>query len=415
MIQYSNTMYPYPPPAYGPPPGYIPPSYQGTRSQAQPSYQGTRSQAYYNNNYNHYNNYNYQNNQQNQPKIEKITSYQPLVLEEALERSSYPTYNRNFIRDYILDNYSYKHEVKVYLMPKENDKTFAIEYPLNVIFSGKKYKIIIIIHIPSLFPNYPPDLYIQKKPNTGLNIDYKGTRIDPNTFKINIDKFEKYDENKINVEEILNKINDEFNKEFPIYREKEGKEIERYGINNINPKEVHEIILKSDNFTNKTFLQFMKKQVRDILEAKYYDFSQKFKIEENNKQLKAINNNLKIKSGKSDIESNPMKQELEKLKKIKEQLEQIERNLQNECNQMNSQNRTAFDKCESIIKIKDGKDMEYAVMEKTIEDYLVYLRKGYEKKAINFYDTVNQTRMLSRELFSILYLRSQKKKGYGYY
>ena len=110
-----------------------------------------------------------------------------------------------------------------------------------------------------------------------------------------------------------------------------------------------------------------------------------------------------------------MKQELEKLKKIKEQLEQIERNLQNECNQMNSQNRTAFDKCESIIKIKDGKDMEYAVMEKTIEDYLVYLRKGYEKKAINFYDTVNQTRMLSRELFSILYLRSQKKKGYGYY
>ena len=96
MIQYSNTMYPYPPPAYGPPPGYIPPSYQGTRSQ-----------AYYNNNYNHYNNYNYQNNQQNQPKIEKITSYQPLVLEEALDRSSYPTYNRNFIRS-IMESSGFK-------------------------------------------------------------------------------------------------------------------------------------------------------------------------------------------------------------------------------------------------------------------------------------------------------------------
>lgn len=404
MYRYPNNIYPYQPPSYGPPPGYIPPAYQRTENQ-----------VYYNNNYNNYNNYKYQNNQRNQPNIVKITSYQPLVLDEALDRSSYPTYNRDFIRDYLLDDYSYKPEVKVYLKTKENDKTFVIEYPLDVKFLQKNYKIIIIIHIPSLFPNYPPELYIQKKANIGLNNAYKGISIDPNTFKINIDKFTKYDANKNNIEEILNKIKYEFNKEFPIYKDKEIKEIDKYGVNNINPKEVHEIILKSDKFTNKTFLLFMRNQVKDILRAKFYDFSQKYKIEENNKQLKDINDILKLKSGNSDLSSNPMNQEVEKLKNMKDQLKQIESNLQQECNQMRSQERSAFDKCENFIKIKDGKDMEYAVMQKTIEDYLVYLRKGYEKKAINFYDTVNQTRMLSRELFTILYLRKQKKKGNGYY
>ena len=36
--------------------------------------------------------------------------------------------------------------------------------------------------------------------------------------------------------------------------------------------------------------------------------------------------------------------------------------------------------------------------------------KGYEKKLVSFNDMVNQTRELSREIFSIDYLRTQRKK-----
>ena len=48
-------------------------------------------------------------------------------------------------------------------------------------------------------------------------------------------------------------------------------------------------------------------------------------------------------------------------------------------------------------------------MQKTIEDYLVYLKKAYEKKIVSFEDMVNTTRQLSRELFYITYIRNKSK------
>ena len=150
----------------------------------------------------------------------------------------------------------------------------------------------------------------------------------------------------------------------------------------------------------------------DSFWKQYYNFNQKYKIENNNQELKHINDILKIKAGKADISSNPMNQELEKLRYIKDELNQIENNLQNELQQMQNSCKSAFEKCEEFIKIKDQKDLEYAVMEKTIEDYLVYLKKAYEKKVINFHEMVEQTRSLSREIFSINYLRKQRQNGY---
>ena len=48
-------------------------------------------------------------------------------------------------------------------------------------------------------------------------------------------------------------------------------------------------------------------------------------------------------------------------------------------------------------------------MKKVIEEYLIYLKRGYERKIVSFDDMVNKTRALSRELFTIDYLRSQRK------
>ena len=69
-------------------------------------------------------------------------------------------------------------------------------------------------------------------------------------------------------------------------------------------------------------------------------------------------------------------------------------------------------KCDELIKIKDDEDMRLLIMKKVLEDYLVYLKKGYEKKLVSFNDMVNQTRELSREIFSIDYLRKQRKNYY---
>ena len=154
----------------------------------------------------------------------------------------------------------------------------------------------------------------------------------------------------------------------------------------------------------------MKNQTKDILRGKLSDFEQKYKTSQNYKELLNINAIVKKKSGNKNASSAvPMSQDLNNLKKIKDELNGIEEGLQHEIQQIQNENKTSFEKCDEFIKIKDEKDMEYAAMRKSIEDYLVYLRKGYEKKVVSFNDMVNNTRMLSRELFSIDYLRKQRR------
>ena len=156
-------------------------------------------------------------------------------------------------------------------------------------------------------------------------------------------------------------IKREFNSEFPIYRDKKKQEQELFGKNNLDKNKVNEVIVKTDTFTDGQLLEFMRRQVKDIIMSQYYNFNQKYKIENNNQELKHINDILKIKAGKADISSNPMNQELEKLRYIKDELNQIENNLQNELQQMQNSCKSAFEKCEEFIKIKDQKDLPRAI------------------------------------------------------
>ena len=344
-------------------------------------------------------NYNYNN-------YRNVESYQPLNLNLALEKSAYPPYNRDYIKNFIINDYFENNDAKVYLQ----EKFFVIIYTLNISFNKKSYKIIIYIHIPESFPNCPPEIYVQKKPKTGLNKTYI-PKINPQDFKVNIDYFGKFEPSLNSIQNIVNSIKDSFNADFPIYKENSNKmEPEMFGKNNINRNRANEIIIESDNFTEEQFQTYMKNQTKDILRGKLSDFEQKYKTSQNYKELLNINAIVKKKSGnKNSSSAVPMSQDLNNLKKIKDELNGIEEGLQQEIQQIQNENKTSFEKCDEFIKIKDEKDMEYAAMRKSIEDYLVYLRKGYEKKVVSFNDMVNNTRMLSRELFSIDYLRKQRR------
>ena len=106
-----------------------------------------------------------------------------------------------------------------------------------------------------------------------------------------------------------------------------------------------------------------------------------------------------------------LKVQLEALKNIKSQLDLIENGITKELNEsQNEQEKSFFEKCENIINIPDPKDMEYLIKIKDLEDYLVYLKKGYEKKIVEFDVMVNLTRAISREIFNLNYMRSRSKK-----
>ena len=351
----------------------------------------------------------YQNNNRN-PQI-----MQPIKLDVAMDKSSYSSSNRDIIFETILDNFSEKKENKVYLQSLSNNKIFTIIKNLNAKVMNKSYNIPIIIHIPVSYPNIPAEFYIQKKPRVGINKFYYENPnqkiIDVNSFKINTDKICPFDPSRNNLEQVIEALKSRFSSTFPIYADKSSK-VQQVGFGPNNPEilKMNEVIVESEKMTNKQVHNMIKKQAKEAVLSKYNKFNSQYKLTQNYKELKTINDITRLKAGNSlNGNEHPMNESLNVLKKIRQRLYDIESGLNQEIQNSGNSNKTTLEKCDELIKIKDNEDMKLLIMKKTIEDYLIYLKKGYERKIVSFDEMVNQTRALSRELFSIDYLRSQKK------
>ena len=407
---------------------------------------------YYNNNENNYKKGNYYynndsrfyNDNNSKNKSSKFNS-KYLTIDNAILTASYPEYLQDFIKNFIITNYSNNRGVKIYLTSVNNENLFIIEYKLSINFDQKFYHIYVLVYLPTLYPNYPPEFYISKRGKVGINDYYKNNKIDPGNFKINIDEFVSFDAEKNNVEEIIDKLKNEFNREFPIYKLNENDyEPEPKGKCILDLRNISEIILENKNynddnwgefedkkiinnnnninsinfdikedFKDDTFMNYIKMQVKDVLKEKYLIFKEKFKFDKNYNTLKYYENsmNLNLDKDNTNINENPLKKELDKLQEIKNVLNSIEEELKKENQDIKNRNKnkSIFEKCDELIKIKDKKDFELIIMRKTLEDYLIYLKKGYEKKAVSFEDMINQTRMISREIFNIDYVRKKLK------
>ena len=391
-------------------------------------YQNYYGQVYNRSNYNpnpqnpYYPNggYNYRNPNASSPQIyQNNNNYrnpqvmQPMKLDEAMNKSSYPSSNRDIILETMLDNFSEKNENKVYLQPLQNNRIFIIIKNLNTKLMNKSYNIPIIIHIPVSYPNTPAEFYIQKRPRVCINkVYYENQKIiDVNSFKINSDKICPFDPSKNNLGQIIEALKSRFSSVFPIYADKSAKiEPVAYGANNPQISGMNEVIVESEKLTNKQVNEMIKKQAKEAVLSKYNKFNTQYKLIQNYKELKTINDITRLKAGNSlNGNEHPMNESLNVLKKIKQRLYDIENGLNQEIQNSGNSNKTTLEKCDELIKIKDDEDMKLLMMKKTIEDYLIYLKKGYERKIVSFDEMVNQTRALSRELFSIDYLRSQRK------
>lgn len=398
----------------------------GFKNYGYPQYNGNPNFKYINNNYKppNFNNsteliYNYKNN----------ISNESLKIEEALSKSSYPKYNKDFIKNFLINNYYNHKNAKIYLTLNDKEKIFVIEYNLPISFNYRIYNVFILVYLPLLYPDYPPEFYIGKRGNMGINQNYENGRINSRDLRINLSSFIDFDPERNNIEEIINKIKEEFNNEFPVYKNnRDSNNI--LGKCNLDKKLVSEIIIdnkafwnndkerfnknnfddinedKNKEFNDKTFLDFMRNQVKDIIKAKYIDLDDKFQIKKKYNDLFVIKDAVRNKKEKNILNKdiNIMKQELENLKKIKEQYIMMENNLKYENDKILNDKRSIFERINEVIKIKDEKELEYISKKKAIEDYLLYLKKGYERKIVSFDDMINQTRILSRELFNIDYI-----------
>ena len=180
---------------------------------------------------------------ENKNKIKEINDEAiPIDLYIAMSKSSYLQYNINYIHDFLSNKIINNNNAKIYFLYKAEEKIFVIEYKLSALIVEKIYNINLLIHIPKFYPDSPPEFYIEKRPKISINPKYINGKIDPKTFKINIEKFCKFQPEKNNIEEIINILRDEFNEDFPCFKDKDNKSSGIIGKNILNKKEVNIII-----------------------------------------------------------------------------------------------------------------------------------------------------------------------------
>ena len=380
------------------------------------------------------------------------TKASDLDLETALVIVSYPKYILEYIKQFIIDNYSNNDLAKVYMVSENGENIFVTEYSLTIELNGKNYRIYVLVYFPILFPNYPPEFYIEKTNSVCVNNKYLDGKINPNDLKINIDYFGKFDANKNNVSEIIDNLVASFNQDFPVYKGSNNadnvnssgrcvfdkfkanliilpKNPKSYSSNNISSfrpeqkngfKNVNLDVKNNPSvfeikgpFNDTTFLQFIRKQTKDIIGYNYVEFKEKYNLNGDLEDLRGLNNISKKRFNTDNLhkKNEQLKSQLEALKKVKNQLKEYEQKIEQDVKEcQNSANNTFEKQCEKIINIPNPKDMEFLAKIKCMEDYLVYLKKAFERGIIKFDDTVSSTRALSRQIFNMNYMRSKFKK-----
>ena len=326
-----------------------------------------------------------------------MTSNNKISLNEALNKSEYPEYIKDKVISFILENYqNYKDKSNTYLTKCFNKKIFVIKMDLPVKFKNIDYLITILIYIPVSFPN---EIRIYFEYNQDFIIDkhYKEQNtIDETTAEL-------YYQNIINFIPITQSINqlvqaliDKFNQYFPLFRSKNKPEY--YGpchldndsstLIEIKPEDLNIIIKKEDK----------KKKIKDkimkILEEKL------FEIQATHSQLDSMKMkiNTKINSYISKGTSNDFEEMNVKLLELISKLELDIKNLKNK------KKNSILEQSEKVVEIKDTEKYKYIVMRKTTEDFLKYLKKGFERGIIPFNKFVEETRKISKELFYINYV-----------
>ena len=69
-----------------------------------------------------------------------------LELEEALLIVSYSKYNLDFIKQFLIDNYSGNDMTRIYVLSNDDgENIFSIEYSLIIEFNSKNYSLNILV------------------------------------------------------------------------------------------------------------------------------------------------------------------------------------------------------------------------------------------------------------------------------
>ena len=323
-----------------------------------------------------------------------MTSQNSISLNEALNRSEYPEYIKDKAKSFVIENYQYyKDKSKLYLTKSFNKKIFVIVMDLLVKFKNIDYIITILIYIPTSFPD---EIRIYFEYNQDFIIDkyyQEHNIIDETTAELYYQNIINFIPLNHSINQLIQSLIDKFNEQFPLFRS--NKKPEYYGPCHLDKDSLTLIEIKPDDLKEINQLHDERKKIKDKIKKTLEE--KLFEIQATKSQLESIksriNDQINIYISKS---SNNCIEEMNS--KLMEKISKLEYEIQN---LKNKEKPSIFELSEKVVEIKNKEKYKYIVMRKTADDFLKYIKKGFEKGIIPFNKAVEETRKISKELFYI--------------
>lgn len=389
----------------------------------------------------------------------------PINIMDSILSCDYLDKNKDYIISLFYDIFMDKkcdiNEIRRFNYKMNNfEKILVIRWIISVMLKEKNYDVPILIYLPRMFPDEAPEIFIEKTDQIGVNP--KAIYVDKNTLRILVPLLTNWNSSNFNICNILNQIQLEFHKFFPIFKldvRERGKY--NYGDNcTLNPEIIRKVSfeassrVESHRSVSHTYsnLKQDKNLIKNVINPKnlydpnifnQIDFFPKpainpivYHSEEQIKKI-LINELASTMVPKIKLEFNKLKndekkmltyqedfsQQIEQVRTLAEKKDEILNRIKNLSSgiqeqivmikyylEANSRKDMSSDKVDSFLKISNPNKLKIIISEAVIEDYLFYIKKGYEKKVFNFSDTIKIMRQHSRELFAIKYMKERNKE-----
>jgi len=395
-------------------------------------------------------------------------SNQKLKIREAINLTNYHLNIRKDFVSFLESTYgSQKHRLYLFSRSESAPKIFLLQLQIPVKFNNKSYDISLLVYFPLDFPNIEPEIYLEKVGKVKVNPNCL-FYIDEDSLKINYSCFYQWNHSFESFRNLINELYDKFNMAFPVFNtndkyedinEVQGdcflkknlcREVElvnpivernKNNINNIQ-KVMNELNLNDNNknippkkniYGNP--MENADNNQKNNNNPQENRFSNPYQIksepvfdEQKSKQalIKLLQKDLyyKINNAIQPITSTYIKLEkikdnihlklkdIEKVESKEDNIRQVLNNLYKELDFNISEpkefERPDVSNLDTAVIVSNKDYYMKLAREKTIEEYILIVKKNYEKRNIDFNTALNLIRTNTRNIFFLKYKNAHR-------
>ena len=387
-----------------------------------------------------------------------------LKIREAINLTNYRLNIRKDFINFLESTYgSQKHRLYLFSRTESAPKIFLLQLQVPVKFNNKSYDISLLVYFPLDFPNLEPEVYLEKIGKVKVNPNCL-FYIDQDTLKINYSCFFKWQGTFESFRNLSSELYNQFNMAFPVFNTNDKYEdineiqgdcylkknmcrevelinpiVEKNKINNNNnidniQKGMNEMNLNNNNFPPKKNIYGKPMESNEInpgqeahLVNPYQNKPPVFD-EQKSKQalIKLLQKELypKINNAIQPISSTYMKlerikenihqklNEIEVVERKEDNIRQVLNNLHKELDFTISEpkefERPDVTNLDTAVIISNKDYYMKLAREKVIEEYILIVKKNYEKQNIDFSTALNLIRTNTRNIFFLKYKNAHR-------